>query len=134
MDQFSIADRSSCEKAIRNGGIAAMVSAGLTALLATVGIFTTSNNPTLSYYLDPWSLVDAALIVVLGIFIFRKSRTAATLMLAYFVVSKGIQWYDMGKPSGTIMSILFFMFYFSAMRATYAWHKTYKAEFVAPAA
>jgi hypothetical protein len=123
---FSITDRESCENAIRNGGIAAMISAGITAIFAGIGFFTSSSDKDLAYLLDPWIAVDALLIVILAIFIFRKSRVAATTMVLYFAVSKVIMWYDMGKAQGLFMSIIFFMFYFTAMRGTYIWHKSYK--------
>lgn len=123
---FSITDRASCEKAIHNGGIAAMISAGITAVFAGIGFFTTSSNKNLAYLLNPWLAVDVLLIVILGICIFRKSRFAATTMVLYFAVSKVIMWYDMGKVRGLFTSIIFFMFYFTAMRGTYIWHKSSK--------
>ncbi|WP_308367233.1 MULTISPECIES: hypothetical protein [unclassified Microbulbifer] len=132
LDAFSITDRRSCEKAIRNGGIAAMVSAGITAIFAGLGFITSSSSKNLAYLLDPWLTVDVALIVILGIFILRKSRVASILMLLYFVTSKGIMWYDMGKPQGLFMSAIFFLFYFTAMRGTYIWHKSYKDESLVP--
>jgi hypothetical protein len=51
MSHFKIADRSSCEKAIKNGGIAALISAGITAIFAGFGFFTTSSNKDLAYLL-----------------------------------------------------------------------------------
>jgi len=125
-EMFSITDRTSCEKAIRNGGIAAMISAGITSVFAGIGFFTSSSNKDLAYLLDPWMAVDVLFIVILGIFIFRKSRVAATIMVLYFSVSKAIIWYDMGKARGLAMSLIFFLFYFTAMRGTYIWHKSYK--------
>jgi len=38
-DQLRIVDRTSCEQAIRNGGVAALVVAGLTAIGAIAGFF-----------------------------------------------------------------------------------------------
>lgn len=35
-------------------------------------------------------------------------------------------WYETGKPQGLLMSVLFFMLYFTAMRGTFTWHKEYK--------
>lgn len=125
---FSITDRASCERAIRNGGITAMISAGITAVFAGIGFFTSSSNKDLAYLLDPWLTVDAVLIVILGIFIFRRSRVAATIMVLYFAVSKAIIWYDMGNMKGLFVGFIFFMFYFTAMRGTYIWHKSYKNE------
>jgi hypothetical protein len=128
LESFSIKDRTSCEKAIRNGGIAAMVSAVITAIFAGIGFFTGSSDKELAYILDPWMIIDVVLIVILGAFIFQKSRVAATLMVVYFIVSKAIMWYEMGRAQGVFMSIIFFLFFVTAMRGTYIWHNAYKHE------
>jgi hypothetical protein len=123
---FEITDRESCEKAIRNGGVAALISAGITAIFGILGFFIQSADANLSYMLDPWILVDVIFVVVLAIFIFRKSRVASTLLLAYFTVSKVIMWIDIGAPRGIILSVIFFLYFLTAMRGTYAWHSEYR--------
>jgi len=125
MDSFRINDRLSCSKAIRNGGIAAMVSAGVTAIFAGIGSFVTSSNKNLAYFLDPWLFLDVALLIILGIFVFRKSRIASTLLVIYFAISKAIFWYDTGKLQGLFVSIIFFLYYVTAMIGTYIWHSSY---------
>jgi len=123
IDSFRIIDRKSCEKAIRYGGIAAMISAAITGIFAVAGFFTSSSNKYLAYYLDPWLAVDMVLIIVLGLFVFRKSRIASTLLVIYFVVSKVITWSDVGiKPQGLLISVIFLLYYANAMRGTYIWH------------
>ncbi|WP_457356369.1 hypothetical protein [Roseateles sp. P5_D6] len=126
LDSFSFHDRESCAKAIKTGGIAALISAGLTLAFGIAGFLTTSENKDLAYLLDPVMLVDAVLLVVLAIFVFRKSRVASTLLFIYFVISKLTMWYEMGKASGVPLTIVFFLFYLTAMRATYAWHSRYR--------
>ena len=123
---FSITDQESCVKAIKSGGIAAMISAAITGAFAISAFFTSSTNKGLNYMLDPWILVDAVLIVLLGIFIFRKSRVAATLMVIYFVGSKLLMWIEMGEPKGLLMTMIFLFFYVTAMRGTYIWHSKYR--------
>jgi hypothetical protein len=125
---FDISDRESCEKAIRNGGIAALVSAGVTAMFAIIGMNTTSERPGLAYLLDPSIIVDAVLLVILAFFVFRKSRTAATILFGYFVISKLIMWFELGAPKGLFIAALFFMLYLTAMRATYQWHSDFESE------
>jgi hypothetical protein len=122
---FKITDRESCEKAIRNGGVAALISACITAIFGIVGFFTQSSNADMNYLLDPWILLDVILIMVLAIFIFRKSRVASTLLLIHFVVSKAIMWIDLEAPKGIILSIIFFLYYVKAMRGTYIWNSKY---------
>lgn len=123
---LAITDQESCAKAIKNGGVAAMISAAITGVFAVSAFFTASSDKNLNYLLDPWLLVDVVLIIVLGIFIFRKSRVAATLMVIYFVGSKLLIWIAMGEPKGLLTTIIFLLFYVNAMRGTYIWHSKYR--------
>jgi hypothetical protein len=41
---FQIHDRTSCAQAIRNGGIAALVSASFTAIVGVIGFFTSASD------------------------------------------------------------------------------------------
>jgi hypothetical protein len=133
-DQLRITDRESCERAIRNGGVAALVSAGLTAVLAIAGFFVQSDDARLSGFLDPWLLADVVLIVIVAVFIFRRSRVASTLMFVYFVGSKILQVMDgAGASAGMIVAVFFALYFFTAMRGTYLWHSKYRHE-AAPAA
>jgi len=125
-DSFSIHDRESCAKAIRNGGIAAMIAAGLTAILGAAGFFWHTGNKTLDYALDPWVLADAALVLLLGIFVFRKSRVASTLLVIYLIVGKVNMWIDLGNVEGLPMTLLFLAYYGNAMRGTFLWHSRYR--------
>lgn len=125
-DNFRLHDRYSCEKAIRNGGVAALISAAVTSIFAAAGFFINSTDTALAYLMDPGLAVDAALILTLGILVFRKSRTASTLLVVYFVASKLLLWYDLGKVQGLLLSIVFFLYYVTAMRATYIWHSSYR--------
>jgi len=124
-DSFKIVNRDSCANAIKNGGIVAMISAAISSIFGIAGFFTSSDNKNLNYFLDPWILVDVTLIVVLGIFVFRKSRIASTLLVIYFVCAKALICYELGKPPG-ILSIIFFLYYITAMRGTYLWHSKYR--------
>jgi hypothetical protein len=126
LDNFRIHDRDSCAKAIKNGGIAGLIAAGITGILAIAGFFTDSTNDQIKAFLDPWSLIDAVFIALLAIFVLRKSRVASTILVIYFVVSKLILWSDSGgKLPGLGMAVIWFLFYLTAMRGTYQWHKSY---------
>ena len=71
-------------------------------------------------------MVDVVLIAIMAFFIYKKSRTAATLMFFYFVISKFAQWYELGNVQGLPMALIFMYFYFNAMRGTFIWHSKYK--------
>jgi hypothetical protein len=124
-DGFSIRDRESCAIAIRNGGIAALISATLTAAFGFASFLGKSGNESLDYFLDPWVLVDAAIMLVLGIFVFRKSRVASTLLVIYFVLAKVVMWLSLERFQGLLLSLVFLAYYVTAMRGTYLWHSRY---------
>ena len=42
-------------------------------------------------------LVDVVLLVVLAIFVFRKSRVASTILVLYFIANKLLMWMELGK-------------------------------------
>jgi ABC-type proline/glycine betaine transport system permease subunit len=123
---FVLGTQKACEKAIKYGWIAATVSAVLTLIMAVLGFFIHSENAALQYALDPMLLIDAVLIAVLAFFIFKKSRTAATILLIYFILSKIMVWMDTHSLSGGGIALIFILIYFNAMRATYIWHSKYK--------
>ncbi|MBT4882445.1 MAG: hypothetical protein HON44_00550 [Glaciecola sp.] len=125
-NQMKMGTQELCEAAIKNGWIAALISLGITLIFSLIGFFTQSDNETLNYFLDPWLMVDAVLIAIMAFFIYKKSRTAATLMFFYFVISKFIQWYDLGSAQGLPVALVFMYFYFNAMRGTFVWHSKYK--------
>ncbi|MCP3940104.1 MAG: OmpA family protein [Desulfobacteraceae bacterium] len=85
-----------------------------------------SGNEMLNYMLNPWAIFDVVLLAIFAFFIYKKSRIAATLMFIYFIISKCLLWYDLGKAQGIILTLAFMFFYFNAMRGTFLWHSKYK--------
>jgi hypothetical protein len=128
---FSLPDQASCETAIRNGGIVALISAAIGLAFGAAGFFTSSENKALNYLLDPWILLDAALMVLIGIFVLRKSRVAATLIVIYFIAAKVMMWIELQSAPGLPISLVVLYFYVTAMRATFKWHAQYATATVA---
>lgn len=123
---FGIDDKESCAKAIRSGATLALFLAVCAAVVASLGLFLEAEkSSTLAYAMDPWNLIDAGLVAVLAIFVFRKSRVASTLLLVYFACGKILMWIELGRPDGIILSVLVFLCYINTMRATYLWHSKY---------
>jgi hypothetical protein len=89
-----------------------------------VGFFISSSNKDLAY--NPWSAIDVALLVVLGFFVFHKSRAASTLLVFYSVAGTAIAWSNVGNAPGLLVGIIFFLYYITAMRGTYIWHASYR--------
>ena len=104
---------------IKHGWVAACVSCAMTLIVTLIALSGDSAGNTD----DAWNFVDVALIAGLAFGIYKRSRTAATLMLAYFVLSKVLIMIDTGKPSGLVLGLLFAIFYFRAMTATFRYHR-----------
>ena len=104
---------------ITHGWVAACVSGTITLLVTVIAM--ASGGDGLGD--GAWNLVDVGLIALLAFGIYKRSRTAATIMLAYFVLSKILIMVETGKPSGLVVGLLFAIFYFRAMTATYRYHR-----------
>ncbi len=94
-------DAVTAEKHIKNDWVAALFSAGLTALFIVLGV------------LDVWSWFDVALIVLFAFGIYRKNRIAAVGMFVYFIISKIIQIGEVDNFNiGAVLVALAFLNYF----------------------
>lgn len=96
------------ERNIKNAWVAAVISAGITALFVVLGV------------LDAWSWFDVALILLFAFGIYRKNRIAAVGMLIYFVISKFIQISGTGEAEGFnivsfFVSLLFTHYFYLGM-------------------
>ena len=117
-----------CQKSIKYGWVCALISMLFTLLLAVAGYLVTSDNVVFNAFKNPFLLLDVVLIGVLAFYMRKKSRTAVTMMLVYFVFSKWLVWSETGSTSGIGVAIIFLYFYFMAMLATYRWHSSYSEE------
>jgi zinc protease len=108
---------------VRRGAAWAILVACFSALALLAR--TVSNSADVSY----WILLDVVLSIALGIGIWRRSRAAAVLMLAYWIASKvdHMARSDMILPPILGLLILGWVF-FNAARATYTLHRIRAAE------
>lgn len=109
---------------IRNGWITACVSCVMTLIMTVMSMSAASGNGGSIF--NVWSFTDVALIATLAFGIYKRSRTAATMMFAYFVLSKILIMLETGLPTGLILGLVFATFYFRAMTATYRYHRLLK--------
>ncbi|MGO3859008.1 hypothetical protein AB8Q18_10600 [Neisseriaceae bacterium CLB008] len=113
---------------IRCGWIGALLS-----VLATV---------TIALLYSPYYWLDVAIIALFGVGIFNKSRVAAWLLLAYFIVSKAMMWFALGDAlfdgvegwSNLFTGFVFIGLYAAAVWGTMLWQKEAKAKRLAHAA
>lgn len=115
------------EKSIRQGAIAGLVVTGLTALVVTAAVTTGGDGP-LAFWNDPFNFVDVGLLAVLTAGLWMRSRTAAVLMLLYFVLSKILIFVETGQPSQLVMSVLFVYFFGKAALGAFAYHRIRRAQ------
>ncbi|TNE57926.1 MAG: hypothetical protein EP340_07075 [Alphaproteobacteria bacterium] len=120
-------DKEEAIKASRNGAIAALISATLT--FAIMVIATQSNvSEELAYFNDPWLLTDVGLLVILAIFVWRRSRVASVLLLAYFLISQILVRFETGNVRGVYLSLIFVYFYIKAIQGAFAFHRISRDE------
>lgn len=119
-DTLMLTDRAACERAIRWGGWAAVVNAALAGVFSVMNMMRAPGSPD-----GLLQLGGALLVAVLTFFVFRRSRTAATLLLLYYLLTKIMLWLQIQTKTGLVTGMVFIVFYFIAMRATYVWHARY---------
>lgn len=103
---------------IKHGWVAALVSMAFTLIVTLFYLFGTEKSDIF----NAWSFIDVGLIAVLAFGIYKRSRTAATITFFYFLSSKILIMIQTGQPSGIVTGLIFLIFYFRAMVATYRYH------------
>ncbi len=107
------------ETAIKRGW-----QAGIFSIVVTLGftLYVMQVGDGLGTGLSMLSLIDVVLMAGLVFGTYKHSRVCAGLMLAYFLLNKGIQW-AAGDFRGLPMAIIFMIFYARALWGTIMWHK-----------
>jgi serine/threonine-protein kinase len=104
-------------KKIKSAWIAGLVSVALTLIFVVISLAGTSVMG-----IDAWALLDAAVVAGLAFGVFRKSRTCAILLLAFFLLNKIVMWVDAGSAAGLPMTLVFLWFYFQGIVGTFQFH------------
>ena len=112
-------------KWIRRGAGFTLLSALITAGGTTTALLTPESE-ALRYFDDPSYFVDAGILLLLALGVWRKSRFCATSVPLYFVASKVITLAETGNTSGSLVSLLFLYVFIRAAIATYSYHAQLK--------
>jgi hypothetical protein len=106
-------------KKIKTAYTAAIVSGCLTLLLVLISVFAGSIAN-----MNAWGLVDVVLIFGLAYGVYRKSRTAAVILLVYFVLAKIYMLVSAPAfgASGLVMGAVFAYFYYQGVVGTFQYH------------
>lgn len=106
--------RESCSRAIKDGSLAAFISAGVSAAVAVMSIAT--GKPFLGF--NGWSLVDAGLIAIFGWRIRAGSLPWVATTIVYWIVNFTNTLADGGRPG--VVAFIFLLAYVNAGRAIVA--------------
>lgn len=112
----------SAKNKIQAAYVAAFISAGFTLLFILIAMF----GYPLVNGINLLTLVDVALLILLGVLIAKlKSRVAAVILFVYFLLSKVFLY--MENPgvgtSSMYMTIVFLIAYFNGILGTFAYQK-----------
>jgi hypothetical protein len=111
-------------KAIKTAYIAALISATLT-LIASLVAFA---GHTLDGLISPWMFLDAILIYVLAIGLYKKSRICTTSILLYWIAVKMLAFIQNGTVGSVPVALLFTYFFFMGVVGTFYYHKLPKSK------
>lgn len=108
-------------KRIRNAWVTGIISGSITLIFTLIAM----NGDQLMGF-SVWNLSDVVLIFGLTFGIYKKSRTCAVVMLAYFLLSKIIIISQTGSFNGSLLAIVFIYYYSYGIIGTFAYHKHLK--------
>ena len=109
---------------IRAGYIAAVVSGVWTLGLSIFAIYGNTDNSLFGI----WTLIDVVVIFALAFGIYKRSRFAASFMVAYFFLSKVLIILETGRITGGILSIIFAYYFIRATIGTFQYHAFLKLQ------
>ena len=110
-----------------NGGVAACIQAGLAVVIIFLAVGFNLQEGILSLFNDPVNLVAPCLFLVCGYGMYKQSRLASLLMVA-FVLFNIIETIILtNRITGLITSVIFLYFYGKAIQGSFVFHRLEKA-------
>jgi len=108
--------------ATRNGAIATLVVALMTCLVVSAAIFTDASGPLVRWN-DPIIYIDAVLLFVLALAIYKHSRTAAIIAFIYYLVARLLIFAETGAIGPFFITVLILFFMGKAVFGAFAYHR-----------
>lgn len=123
-------DIESAGQKCRNAGIAACVQGVLALAVISFSIYSgaETDDPTIQYFNDPFLFIDIAIIFALAGGLFLRSRTAAVLLLVYYVLSQIMFIAETGRVGGIVVSLVFVYFYYQGIIGAFAYTRLRRKE------
>ena len=107
------------QRKIRHAWIAALVSAGITAIAVGLAVGGVLAIPGI----DAWGLIDVGVTVGLAYGVYRKSRTCAIALLVLFVLNTALKWAESGTVQGLPIALVFLLLYVQGVIGTFQYQK-----------
>lgn len=120
-------NREQAIKATKQGAIAAVIS-GLITLGVTLFAMYSNSSSDLEIWNDPTNFMDVLFVFVCAFGIYRQSRTAALIVLVYFIISKIIIALSIGRLPGIFLSAIFVYFFAKATQGAFVFHRLEKEQ------
>jgi hypothetical protein len=111
-------DLDMAQKIVRVAVYVSLAVTLLTAILAVIGLFQTSSDPTMQYLLDPWALLDVALMLLFTFFLYKRKLWAPIALVGHQVLSFVIVYIDLSQLPGAL-GIFKLLLFIAAIRAVY---------------
>lgn len=122
-------DKIQAIKATKNGAVAALISAGITAAVTLFAITTAAEGAGfLAVFNDPFNFVDVVLVLICAFGMYKQSRIASVAIFIYFIFAKIFIAIQSGETTGITTGLLWLYFYGKAIQGSFAYHKFEKAE------
>jgi hypothetical protein len=113
-----IADLTTAGRASQQGLIAALFMAAITVVSSSVATW----GPE-ALRGRVWHIADVVLWLAIAAALYNKSRSAAIVGLALFVVERGIEFSHSVRPLGIVLALFFLFFFMTAVRGTFRYHE-----------
>ena len=122
-------NRGEAIKATKTGALIA-VATGILGLGLTFYALSSNASGFIGLWNDPLAFLDIVLIFILAFGVYKKSRTAAVVMVLYFIFSKIYLIIAGGQLSGNtiVFSLVFLYFYVKSVQGAFVFHKIEKQE------
>ncbi len=120
-------NKSEAKKAIKNGAIAACISAAMTVIIVLIAINTDAEGKY-AIFNDPANFFDVVLILACAFGMYKRSRVASILIFFYFLVAKVIISIETQSYGGLGLALVFLYFYGKAIQGSFVYHKLEKEE------
>jgi serine/threonine-protein kinase len=105
-------------KKIKNGWVAGLVSVVITTIFILISLAGTSIAG-----MSAWAPFDFALMSGLSYGVFKKSRTCAVLLLAFFALNKALILVGAGSATSVGLALVFLWFFYQGVVGTFQFHR-----------